>query len=66
MICAKLFVKLKVLPGVWAGEGHSLVWKTCKMWSRLVGRMRWGPEMPVVLTSYDLPSLFHRFITTDP
>lgn len=32
--------ELKAQAAVWAGEGHSLVWKTFEMWSRLVGRMR--------------------------
>lgn len=43
-------------------KGH----KMCEMWSRRVGSMRPGPEVSFVCSVHDLPSLFHRLVTTDP
>lgn len=47
-------------------KGHSMVQKMCEMWSRLVGRMRRGPELSFMCSVHDLLSLFHRLVPTDP
>lgn len=67
MICAKLFGKLKALPGVWAGEGPQPGVENLWDVVQACGENEVGTRgASRVLSSYELPSLFHRLVTIDP
>lgn len=65
MICAELLGKLKALHGVLAGAEPQPGAEN--MWDMACGEDEAGTRgASCVLSSYNLPSLFHRLVTTDP